>query len=208
MKTDDLIGLMAHDLQTPPTAPARQLWRWLPLAALTTGGIFLAALGLRADIASPAATYPTGLKLGFGILLAILAGVAAWRLVRPEASATGSLMVPAAIAAVVIFMLARDVSWLNSPGPRWTSIARCVTFIPLMALLPLAAFLHAMRAGAVAQPGIAGMLAGLASAGLAILAYGLNCTEDSPLFVGLWYGTAAGLTAVIGAVAARRTLVW
>jgi hypothetical protein len=102
----------------------------------------------------------------------------------------------------------RDLSWMAYPAPRWTSVMRCVTLIPIMALLPLAAFMHAMREGAVVRPAVAGALAGLASAGLAIIAYGLNCNEDSPLFVGLWYSLAAALTAVVGAVAARRALVW
>jgi hypothetical protein len=208
MKTDDLIGLLARDLETPPAAPARLLVRWLPLAALAAGGLFLAVLGLRPDIASPAATYPTSLKLGLGVLLAVLAGAGAFRLVRPDASVSWSLMAVAPIVAAIIIVLARDMSWMAHPAPRWTSIARCVTLIPIMALLPLAAFLHAMRQGAVARPEIAGALAGLASAGLAMMAYGLNCTEDSPLFVGLWYALAAMATAVIGAVAARRTLVW
>jgi hypothetical protein len=208
MKTDDLIGLLARDLATPPAEPARRLLRWLPLAALVSGGLFLAALGLRPDIGNPAAAYPTGLKLGFGALLATLAGIGAVRLARPDASASWSVVASAVIAAAVALVLVVDTSWTTFAAPRWTSVLRCVTLIPVMALLPLVAFLYAMREGAVVKPGIAGALAGLASAGFAILAYGLNCNEDSPLFIGLWYSTAALLTAAIGALAARRKLVW
>jgi hypothetical protein len=208
MKTDDLIGLLARDLDTPSATPVRALWRWLPLAVVTAGGVFLAALGFRSDIASPAAVYPTALKLGLGVLLAVLAGAGAVRLVRPDASIAWSLLATAPIAAAIVFALARDLSWRADPAPQWTSVARCVTLIPVMALLPLAAFLHAMRQGAVARPESAGALAGLAAAGLAITAYGLNCTEDSTFFIGLWYMSAAVLTAIIGAIAARRTLVW
>jgi hypothetical protein len=208
VKTSDLIGLLVRDLDTPPAAPARMLWRWLPLASLTAGGLFLAALGLRPDISNPAATYPTAFKLGLGALLAAIAGAGAFRLVRPEAALSWSLLAVAPSAALIAVVLASDTSWMAHPAPRWTSVLRCVTLIPVMALLPLAAFLHAMSAGAVVRPEFAGALAGLASAGLAILAYGLNCTEDSPLFVGLWYSLAAVLTAGIGAVAARRALVW
>jgi hypothetical protein len=208
MKTDNLISLLARDLDTPATAPRQHLLHWLPLAVVTAGGLFLAALGLRPDIASQTAIYPTSLKLGLGVLLALLAGFGAFRLVRPDAATSWSLLTTAPVAAAIILMLARDPSWISDPAPRWTSVLRCVTLIPVMALLPLAAFLNAMRAGAVARPEIAGALAGLASAGMAIMAYGLNCTEDSPLFVGVWYATAAVLTAAIGAIAARRALVW
>jgi hypothetical protein len=208
MKTDDLIGLLAHDLETPPVAPAKLLWRWLPAATLVTGGLFLAALGLRQDIAGAAVIYPTTLKLGLGILLATLAGIAALRLVRPDAAVSWSHMALVPIAALLVAMLVRDTSWMAQPAPRWTSVMRCVTLIPLMALLPLAAFLNAMREGAVVRPEAAGALAGLASAGLVILAYGLNCTEDSPLFVAIWYSLAAALSAAVGAFAAKRALVW
>ncbi len=208
MKTDELIGLLVRDLGTTPTAPTRQLWRWLPLAVLIVGGLFLAVLGLRPDIGSRSVVYPTSLKLGLGALIAAAAGAGALRLVRPEASVSWSALVTAPIAAVIVFVLARDLSWMAEPAPRWTSVLRCVTLIPVMALLPLAAFLTAMRAGAVTRPEIAGALAGLASAGLAMLAYGLNCTEDSPLFVAVWYSVAAMLSAMIGAFAARRALVW
>jgi hypothetical protein len=208
MKTNDLINALAHATGTPMTSPAGRLSRWLPLAALAAGGSFLLGLGLRTDIGSAAAMYPTAVKLGFGVLLAGIAGLGAMRLVRPDAKIAAPLTALGLVAVFVAVILTRDPSWMSAPAPRWTSALRCVTLIPIMALLPLAAFLAAMREGAVTRPEIAGGLAGLASAGLAILAYGLNCTEDSPMFVGLWYSAAALVSAAIGAVAARRVLVW
>jgi hypothetical protein len=208
MKTDDLIGLLARDLDTQPVSSASLLWRWLPLAALAAAGLFLALLGLRSDITQSSVVYPTALKLGFGVLIATIAGIGAFRLVRPDASVSLSVMALVPVAALVGSVLVLDRSWMNQPMAQWTSVLRCITFIPVIALLPLAAFLHAMREGAVMQPAAAGALAGLASAGLAMLAYGLNCTEDSPLFVGLWYSLAAAITAGVGAIAAKRTLVW
>jgi hypothetical protein len=208
MKTDELIGLLARDIGTALPVPATSLSRWLPLAALAAGAIFLAVLGMRPNIGSATTMFPTGLKLGFGLVLAAAAGVVAMRLARPDADRLNAVMLLAFMAALMAVVLAAGGFLSNAPRANWTTILKCVTMIPLMSLLPLAAFLMALRQGAVTQPEIAGAMSGLASGGLAILAYGLHCTEDSPLFIGLWYSVAALCAAGIGAVAGRRVLAW
>ncbi|MGL4243020.1 MAG: NrsF family protein [Beijerinckiaceae bacterium] len=208
MRTDDLIGLLARDATTVPPRPSAALARWLPPSFLLMAGLFLVAFGLRPNLMTPAVMYPTFIKIGFGVLLAGSAGFAAYRLTRPEARPTRYLLALIAAVAFLGFFLAVDQAWMSMPSPRWTSVLRCVTVIPLMALPPLAAFLFAMRDGAVTRPRLAGAAAGLASGGLAILAYALNCTEDSPLFVSLWYVLAALLAAAAGAWAGPRALRW
>jgi hypothetical protein len=104
--------------------------------------------------------------------------------------------------------VATDSAWLGMPSPHWAGALRCVSFIALMSLLPLAAFIRALREGAAARPELTGLLAGAASGGLAVLAYGLNCTEDSPLFVLVWYGFGVMISSVIGALAGKSLLKW
>lgn len=88
------------------------------------------------------------------------------------------------------------------------SITACLTIIPALALAPLAASLYVMRGAATTSATAAGGLLGFASAGMAILAYGLFCTEDSPVFVATWYSLAALIAAVVGAALGRILLRW
>ena len=62
---------------------------------------------------------------------------------------------------------------------RWigTNSLVCMTFIPLIGIGPLAAFLFALRHGAPTQPSLAGAVAGLVAGGLAATFYAAHCTD-------------------------------
>jgi hypothetical protein len=66
----------------------------------------------------------------------------------------------------------------------------------------------ALRHGAPTKPGLAGAIAGLAASGIATTFYAANCTDDSPLFVIVWYPLAIGLVALIGFLGGLRFLKW
>ena len=51
-------------------------------------------------------------------------------------------------------------------------------------------------------------MAGLAAGGLAAAFYASNCTDDSPLFVALWYTLAIGIVTGAGYLAGKRWLTW
>lgn len=206
MKTDHLITLLAQDVATHIPDSRSALMQSLPVGMLMTIAVFLAVLGIRPDIAT--AVQATGVKLTFGGLLAVTAGYGAMALVRPDSPGARHAL-PVGIAVLFLCgVMFIDRSWAESAAGAPVSILKCLVAVPLLAMFPLAAFLVALRRGAVASPALAGGLAGFASAGLAILAYGLNCNEDSPLFIMMWYGLAAAITAAAGAIAGRRTLVW
>jgi hypothetical protein len=206
MKTDQFIKLLAQDSGTRVPDSSAMLLRWLPIGALAALAAFLVVLGVRSDLS--AATYATTIKLSLGGLLAVTAGLGAMALARPDAPVARHAAPAGAAAIFLAALLIVDRSWLTMAAGTPQTIIKCLTVIPLLAAPPLAAFIMALRQGAVVRPALAGALAGLASAGLAILAYGLNCYEDSPLFIALWYGSAAAIMAGIGAVAGRRALAW
>jgi hypothetical protein len=55
---------------------------------------------------------------------------------------------------------------------------------------------------------LAGAVGGLLAGGLGAMLYASHCTDDSPLFVALWYVVAIALVAVVGALAGRLVLRW
>jgi hypothetical protein len=211
VKTQDLIAALAAD--APPVADVR---RGL-IAALVIGGlasliVFVAAIGARPDLAEALRTWRFDAK--FAVALSALAASLAvvLPLLRPGALPGARRLWLAAPLSLMAACIVVEV--LNVPADRWAArlvgvnAAHCLTLIPLLSIPPLAALLLAMRQGAPERPARAGALAGLAAAALAATLYASNCTDDSPLFVALWYSLAALIVMAAGALVGGRLLRW
>lgn len=210
MKTENLIEALVADRAT------RGALRPLLVGALIAGGLvslalFLIASGVRTDISPALATWRFDLKVALVLVALVLAFglcLAFSRPVVPGRPARRLLVLAAlALAAVAIELVA-------VPSPSWaarlvgTNALMCLTEIPALSLVPLAALLAVLRAGAPASPALAGAAAGLlaATAGAAIYAFG--CFDDSPLFVVTWYTLAALPVVALGAAVGHRLLRW
>jgi hypothetical protein len=84
----------------------------------------------------------------------------------------------------------------------------CLANILLLSVIPFVAVLFALREGAPSSPSLAGAAAGLLAGALAATAYVMHCTEDSPLFVAVWYTLAIGLLTLVGLPFGRYMLRW
>ncbi len=211
MKTDDLINLLAQD------APVRmRIGKALTMAVvagiLISGGIFFSIIGFRADIDSAMETVRFLFKFVVTIALAVTACTVVFRIGRPGASLR--VWGWALLAAPVLLLAAAAVEMAVMPADSWGARmighnARfCLTLIPLLSIGPLACFLFALRHGAPEKPGAAGAVAGLAASGIAATFYASNCTDDSPLFVLLWYPIAIAIVTAVGYVLGKRLLRW
>jgi len=211
VKTDDLIHLLAQD------APVRsRIGKALTMAViagiLISGGLFFAMIGFRADIDTAMETVRFLFKFVVTIALAVTACAVVFRIGRPGASLRlwGWML----LAAPVLLLGAVVAEMAVMPADSWSARmighnARfCLTLIPLLSIGPLACFLFALRQGAPERPGVAGAVAGLAASGIAATFYASNCTDDSPLFVLLWYPIAIAIVTGIGYVLGRRLLRW
>jgi hypothetical protein len=211
MKTDNLIDALVAD-RTPRGRPMR----WALAAGLLAGGLvslvlFLAALGIRADIGPALATWRFELKIGLVLLALGLAFSLCIALSRPVMPAhPGRRLLPLAALAVVAIAIELRVL----PSASWASrlvgsnALVCLVAIPTLAIAPLVAMLAILRSGAPASPALAGGAAGLLAAAAAAALYAFHCFDDSPLFVITWYTLAALLVVAVGAVAGRRLLRW
>ncbi len=212
MRTDDFIKALAADRTIERHAVARALLLAAPLAAAFSALWFLGLEGVRAGIATPDTLAIVARKLAFTGSLALVAGFFALRAARPQGvdgRAFAALVLPLAVLA---YMVARETAAFGMVDWRARMMGefswRCTLSIVLMAAPLLAALLWAQSKGAPDQPVGAGALAGLAATGLAASIYALHCTDDSALFVLLWYVLAGALAAAAGALAARRALAW
>lgn len=211
MKTDDLINLLAQD------APVRmRIGKALTIAVvagiLFSGGLFFAMIGFRADIDTAMETIRFLFKFVVTIALAVTACAVVFRIGRPGMSLRvwGWTL----LAAPLLLLAAAAVEMAVMPSNSWSARmighnARfCLTLIPLLSIGPLACFLLALRYSAPEKPGVAGAVAGLAASGIAATFYASNCTDDSPLFVLLWYPIAIAMVTAVGYVLGKRILRW
>jgi hypothetical protein len=209
MKTDDLIRALAADRDT--ALPAGRLLLLAGTAGFALSALaFVIELGPRPDLAQAVASARFLFKPLLMLALAVLAGVALLRLAQPGVPVRLSILaaVPTALAAGVALELVSlpTTQWMPALiGRNWH---KCITLIPLLSLPLLAALLLGLRRSAPTRPATAGAIAGFTAGGLAAVLYALNCRDDSPLFVALWYGLAIATVGLAGALAGRKMLRW
>lgn len=209
MKTDDLIRSLSVD-EKSRWRVGNLLTATLLAAVPVSVILFFTEMGIRPDIATAVENPLFDLKFAVTISIALSAVAMSLHLSRPEASPKGMLLllaIPIALLAggiVYELMQPQRVGWATRM--IGTNSRMCLTAIPVMSLPLLAAALVALRHGAPSRPAMAGAFAGLLSGGLAATLYAAHCTDDSPLFVALWYSLAIGLVAAVGAVAGWRIL--
>jgi hypothetical protein len=212
MDTGELIKVLAADAKLPRTSLPLIWWRAASLATVLAAIVFYATVGPRPDIAAAVGTFRVLFKFALMLTLADTAFGALRTFSRPEGSWRRALsplaVVPALLIAAVVLEL------MSVPRETWSERAMgasnvyCTILIMMIGIGPLSLFLLALRHGAPTSPRISGAVAGLLAGGISATIYALHCTDDSPLFVAVWYGMALAGLAVLGSIAAPRLARW
>ena len=152
------------------------------------------------------------MKLSFAVGIVGLASVYLTRLVRPGRERK-TLPVPIVLPFVGIVLLAA-ISLGLAPGTHWNRMIagdewlECLLSIPIIAIVPFATAIWAVRRAAPTNLSRAGAFAGLIAGGVSAMAYALHCTDDSLAFVAVWYGGTIVLCTLAGAALGPRLLRW
>jgi hypothetical protein len=213
MKTDRLIDLLSTNVE--PVERGR-LGRILVLAlivgAIVAFCLMLAILGLRSGIADPGRLGFLGLKLLFMLSVIGIGGALLFRLMRPGREARRAfafLFIPFAVvgvAAILALCLVHSAAWPGMVlGSQWAACALC---IPVLAVIPFACLVLALRQAAPTNLQRTGAIAGAVAAALGGAAYAFHCPDDALPFIALWYTVPIALWAVIGAKLGPRLLRW
>jgi hypothetical protein len=213
MQTNDLIALMSASNRPVDTGWLRRATWVCALAALmATAGLVLMTLGTRPDLTSAWMTLPVIAKAAFGASVAIIALALFQASLRPGLKPAQHLpfiaapLLVAAGWALLTLAQAPAAEWdALIFGPHWRA---CLIAVPLYALLPLIVLLVLARRGAPVDGSLTGACAGLASAGLATVAYSLHCPADTAPFLATWYPLATAIVAALGAFILPRCLRW
>lgn len=213
MRTEDLIdvlGRSAHPID-------RMLVGRRVAMALLIGGTFavcvaIALLGARPDLATARAVGFLAVKVGFDAAIFSLASFYLVRIARPGGESRVflfAMVVPfLAIVALAAAVMAGTPSSLWDQmvvGDEWVE---CLLSIPLIALVPFAAVIWAVRRAAPTDLVGAGTFAGLVAGSISAMAYALHCTDDSLPFVAVWYSGTIALCTLAGALSGPRLLRW
>jgi hypothetical protein len=100
------------------------------------------------------------------------------------------------------------------PAMAWSSRAMgmnglmCFASIIALSIIPLTAALYALRQGAPASPAAAGAVGGLLAGAIGAAVFAMHCTDDSPLFVAIWYALAIAFMSMLGLMVGRQVLRW
>ena len=213
MKTDELVAL----LSTNPEPVDRGLVRRTLYVALAAGlivslGLALVGLGIRSDLTMAGALIFLVVKLCFAVGIVSLALIYLTRLARPG----GERKAPyfrVAMPFLVIVVLAA-ISLVLAPSSHWDKMIvgdqwlECLLSIPVIAIVPFATIIWAVRRAAPTNLVRTGTFVGLVAGGVSAIAYALHCTDDSLPFVAVWYCGTIVLCTLAGAALGPRLLRW
>lgn len=213
MKTDDLVALLSTNLEPVDRGSViRTLCAALAAGSIVPLGITLVGLGVRPDLMTARALIFLAMKLSFAVGIVSLALVYLTRLARPGAEGgTSSILVALPFAAVALLAA---ISLGLAPSSHWDKMIvgdewlECLLSIPIIATVPFAISILALRRAAPTNLARTGAFAGLIAGGVSAMAYAFHCTDDSLPFVAVWYGGTIVLCTLAGAALGPRLLRW
>jgi len=213
MKTDDLVALLSTNPEpVDRNSVARTLFVALAAGIAAALGIVFLGRGVCSDLATTRALIFLAVKLAFAFGIVGLALIYLTKLARPGGERRISPVVVAVPFLVVLFLAA--ISLGSAPRSHWGRMIlgdewlECLLSIPIIAIVPFAVSIWAVRKGAPTNLVRAGAFAGLIAGGVSAIGYALHCVDDSLPFVALWYGGTILLCTLAGAVLGPRLLRW
>jgi hypothetical protein len=213
MKTDDLVAMLSTNVEP---VGRRLVGRTISIAvaagAVIALGFMLVGLGVRADLATTRAFVYLLLKVSFAIAVVGVAMRYLTRLARPGAArGISPLSIALPFGAIALLGL---ISLGVAPSSHWNRMIlgdewlECLLSIPIIAIVPFAVTIFAVRKAAPTNLVRTGAFAGLIAGGVSAMAYALHCTDDSLPFVAVWYGGTMVLCTLAGAGLGPRLLRW
>lgn len=207
-----LIATLVDDLRPVRAMRARDGVALAAAAGAITVVLTIILLGLRRDVAAgnfqPLFLFANGLLLAVGLGSA----VAAVRMGMPRVGQTSqgwkwTLAMAGLLPAAALIMLASGTepmpaAWLT------THELKCVAMGLALGLLTAVVLVWWLMRGAPTSAERAGLLVGLASGSVGILAFGFHCSIDSFYHVGVWHMVPVALGGLLGRMVVPPLLRW
>lgn len=213
MKTAQLIDVLGTNLEPVGRGQlTRTIIIALGVGLIAAATAIVLAFGIRTDLPQPRPTAFLLVKLAFVLAVLVPASSYLLQLAHPGGEYTVRFAV-VALPFIVISVLAA-INLSLAPNSHWQMVLmgqewqKCLVSIPLLAVVPFAAIVWAVRRGAPTDLTRAGAVAGLVAGAVGATAYALHGTGDALPYIALWYGGTLALCALAGAVLGPRLLRW
>jgi hypothetical protein len=213
MKTDDLVAaLSSHIEPVNRRLVSRTVYVALAAGTVVAVGIMLVGLGIRPDLMTARVLMFLLLKLAFTVGIVGVALVYLTRLARPGGERKTLSVSPVIPFAGIVLLSAISLGF--APSSHWNKMVmgdewlECLLSIPIIAIVPFAISIWAVRQAAPTNLARTGAVAGLIAGGVSATAYALHCTDDSLPFVAVWYSGTIVLCTLAGAILGPRLLRW
>jgi hypothetical protein len=213
MKTDELVAALSRNVEPVDRRLIRRsVGLALAAAVVFALGLMAVSLHVRGDfMTARAAVFLVG-KVGFAITIVSIASIYLLRLARPGGERKITSLLPAVPFAAATLLAIVTLGF--SPASHWNAMIlgdewlECLLSIPIIAVVPFAVLVWAVRKAAPTNLVLTGTFTGLIAGGVSALAYALHCTSDSVPFVAVWYGGTIVLCTFAGAILGPRLLRW
>jgi len=213
MKTDELVAsLGAHVAPVNGRLVSRTVYMAVAAGMVVALGMMLVVLGARTDLMTARAFAFLLLKLTFTVGIVAVVSVYLTRLARPGADRRALSFLVAMPFVVIVFLAVISLGF--APASHWRKMIvgdewlECLVSIPIIAIVPFAIAIWAVRRAAHTNLVRVGAFAGLIASGASAMAYAFHCTEDSLPFVAVWYSSTIVLCTLVGAILGPRLLRW
>jgi hypothetical protein len=213
MKTDDLVNILSTNVETVDRRlMSRTIAGAVAVGAVVALGAALIVLGGRTDVGNAGRLDFMIAKIAFAVAVAAVALFYLIRFARPASGRPGSMALVVLPFSGIVGLAA--ISLANAPALHWQSMfmgdewLECLLSIPLIAIVPFALVIWAVRQAAPTDLRRTGALAGLVAGGMSAAGYALHCGADSLPFIAVWYSGTILLCTLTGAVLGPRLLRW
>jgi hypothetical protein len=213
MKTEDLISMLSTNVEV---VDHRRVGRNIGIAVAAGAAVAVATvffvLGPRADLTTVGTYVPPLLKAAFTFIILVPASIYLIRLTRPGGERRSSAALVALPFIAIMLLVALSLGF--APGSHWKATVlsdewlECVISIPLIAIVPFAGIIWAVRQMAPTDLARTGAFAGLVAGCLSATGYALHCADDSVPFFALWYGGTIALCTFAGWQLGPKLLRW
>ncbi len=213
MRTDELVAMLGTNVER---VDRRQVKRTIgvaiALAIVAALGSSVLVLGIRTGLNDIGALTFLVLKVAFSTGVVALTSMYLIRVARPGGERRTPVVLLVLPFVAIMILAAIDLAF--APSSHWNKMVvgdqwvECLLSIPIIAIVPFAAIVWAVRQMAPTDLVRAGALAGLVAGGVSAAGYALHCTDDSLPFVALWYGGTIALCTLVGAMLGPRLLRW
>jgi hypothetical protein len=213
MKTDDLIAMLSTNVEPVDNRKmARNVGMAIAAGAAVAVATAFLVLGPRSGLTTAAIYIPALLKIAVTFIILVPASIYLARLARPGAERRSSVALVA--MPFIAIMLLVGLSLTFAPNSHWRSAIlsdewlECLISIPLIAIVPFAVIVWAVRQMAPTDLARTGAFAGLVAGCLSAAGYALHCADDSVPFFALWYGGTIALCTFAGWRLGPKLLRW